>query len=246
MNSRYQQNFKNWVATNSSDHGVSLPKYEKALEQTALAIKKIISWLELERERFLVYPSLTDDIEQYESIAQVMRARFSKIAIIGVGGASLGAQAVCALSSKAFQGAPSLIFLDNPSAERLEMELEDIAATGFIVISKSGNTAETIAQTLVVLERASPDQFLFISEPAENPLRRIADHFKIQVLDHDPKLGGRFSVFSVVGVLPALIAGIDVRRLRLGAQETIDSIVNCRDPLENYLYPSTLQARENR
>ena len=122
MNSRYQQNFKNWVATNSSDHGVSLAKYEKALDQTAFAIKKIINWLELDREPFLVYPSLTDDIEQYESIAQVMRARFSKIAVIGVGGASLGAQAVCALSSKAVQGRPSLIFLDNPSAERLEIE----------------------------------------------------------------------------------------------------------------------------
>ena len=165
-----------------------------------------------------------------ERVAGRLRERFNKIAVIGVGGASLGGQAVTALAARADAQATPMVFLDNPNSARLEAVLAGAAETGFIVISKSGATAETLAQTLLALDHARADRFLFITGPGDNPLRRIAGELGITVLDHDPGLGGRFSVFSLVGVLPALIAGLDAGALRRGASEVLQAALSAAEP----------------
>ena len=159
-----------------------------------------------------------------------LRERFKNIAVIGVGGASLGGQAVTALAAPADAETTPIVYLDNPNSTRLEAVLAGEAETGFIVISKSGATAETLAQTLLALDHARAERFLFVTRPGDNPLRRVAGELGITVLDHDPELGGRFSVFSLVGVLPALIAGLDAGALRRGASETLEAALSAAEP----------------
>lgn len=222
---RYEQ-----LSTKCFSAGVSEEDYIHALARTAPALARIKGWHKNGEQAFLRYPVISDDLAMLEGMAQNLRQRFARIAIIGVGGASLGGQAVSALAANSGTDGTPLVFLDNPDAARLQAELDGAADTGFIVISKSGATAETLAQTMIALEQAAAERFLFITGPGDNPLRRIVQERGVSVLDHDPDLGGRFSVFSAVGVLPLLIAGLDAKAFRRGASETLHALLGADEP----------------
>ncbi len=222
---RYEQ-----LSTKCFEAGVSEEDYLHALARTAPALARIKGWQKNGEQTFLRYPEISDDLAMLESMAQNLRQRFARIAIIGVGGASLGGQAVSALTANSDADGTALAFLDNPDAARLQAELDGGPDTGFIVISKSGGTAETLAQTMIALEQAAAERFLFVTSPGDNPLRRIAQERGVSVLDHDPDLGGRFSVFSAVGVLPLLIAGLDAKAFRQGANETLHALLDADEP----------------
>jgi glucose-6-phosphate isomerase len=107
----------------------------------------------------------------------------------------------------------------------------DLKRSGVIAISKSGGTAETLAQILVLLPELEaavgrdslPDHLATITEPRPSPLKALAERYGLPCFDHDPAIGGRFSVFSVVGALPALVAGLDVAAFRRGASEVLQA-----------------------
>ncbi|MEC9454732.1 MAG: glucose-6-phosphate isomerase [Pseudomonadota bacterium] len=227
---RYQHQTTKCCAAEIGQFGVTPEAYNIALARTAPALAQISAWRAAGSQPFLLYPDKSDDLPVLERVAGRLRERFNKFAVIGVGGASLGGQAVTALAARADTEATPIVFLDNPNSTRLEAILAAEVETGFIVISKSGATAETLAQTLLALDHAKADRFLFITGPGDNPLRRVAGELGITVLDHDPGLGGRFSVFSVVGVLPALIVGLDAGALRRGASETLELALNAAEP----------------
>jgi len=121
---------------------------------------------------------------------------------------------------------------DNLDAQSLQDLLGrlDLKKTAFLAISKSGGTPETLAQTLVCLgavagavgEAAAGSHFIAITDPGDNPLRRLAARWSMIVLNHDPGIGGRFSVLSLVGLLPALILGLDAAAVRRGAARVLD------------------------
>ena len=225
---RYEQHSEKCFAAEIGSGGVTPDAYSEALARTAPALAQLSAWRAAGTHPFLLYPDKSDDFTALERVAGQLRERFEKIAVIGVGGASLGGQAVTALAA----GSTPLIFLDNPNSTRLEAALADGADTGFVVISKSGATAETVAQTLLALDHAPADRFLFVTGPGNNPLRDVAGELGITVLNHDPGLGGRFSVFSVVGVLPALIAGLDAGAMRRGASEALKAALGAAEPAD--------------
>jgi len=68
--------------------------------------------------------------------------------------------------------------------------------------------------------------FLFLTQPGDSLLRRLAHEYGIDVLDHIPDLGGRFSVLSNVGLLPAAISGLNIRAIREGAREVVNYTLN--------------------
>jgi glucose-6-phosphate isomerase len=72
-----------------------------------------------------------------------------------------------------------------------------------------------------------------LTEPRDNPLRRLAVAQNMQLLDHDPGIGGRYSVLSTVGVLPALIAGLDAAALRQGAATVLDQTLAAAEARES-------------
>ena len=148
--------------------------------------------------------------------------------VIGIGGSALGAAALRdALLPPVGRRPPTLHILDNPDPDTVSALLArlDPARTLFNVVSKSGATAETMAQFLVVwrwLETALgrdavPTRFLFTTSSDRGTLRELASRYDIPALPIPESVGGRFSVLSPVGLLPAAAAGIDIEALLAGA-----------------------------
>ncbi len=176
----------------------------------------------------------TDELRRF---ADGVGQAFSDIVVLGIGGSALGAIALRsalrstvwnALSDEQRDYYPRLHVLDNvdPGSMRSLLERLELGRTLFIVISKSGGTAETMAQYLVVRERlerelgtASSRHLVFITDPQKGALRRIAGADAIVSLDIPPNVGGRFSVLSPVGLLPAALIGINVDELLAGATD---------------------------
>ena len=206
---------------------------ERGLSHVAFAAEldasvTILEWLEGERRSralpLLALPDLRDDLDVISAAVEALRQRFPRFALIGAGGSSLGGQCLADLAGAG--PAAALTFLDGLDGRTLAelLTLADVAETGFVVISKSGGTVEPLAQLLVAIRaceeaRIGPlaERFLVVAEPGDNPLRRLAERFDFTVLDHDPGVGGRYSVLSVVGAVPALLLGLDPAALRAGA-----------------------------
>lgn len=199
------------------------------------ALKRLRSAHETDTMPFLRLPSARKDLEGLVPIADHYQRRFDDVLILGTGGSSLGSRALYEMAdgdSDRIRSAPTLHIITNVDPfvwDRLIRRL-DYRRTGIIVISKSGGTTETMMQFLsvlpVVLERLDADELArcitVITEPGDNPLRKLAARYNLPVLDHDPRVGGRYSVLSVVGMLPTLISGLDAVEIRQGAQAVLD------------------------
>ncbi|MGH7466651.1 MAG: glucose-6-phosphate isomerase [Longimicrobiales bacterium] len=187
--------------------------------------------------------ALIDDIERF---AEKEGQAFAAVVVLGIGGSALGALALKQALAKPDWNSlddagrdyfPRLHVLDNidPSTIGPLLDRIDVRRALFNVISKSGATAETMAQYLIVRERLGlsfPDDgyrahLLFTTDPKQGVLRELADLEGIATLPIPPNVGGRFSVLSAVGLLPAALIGIDIRALLQGARDMDE---RCRAP----------------
>lgn len=169
----------------------------------------------------------TGDLELIGAVADRLKS-YRDIVIFGTGGSSLGAQMLCALQESA---PPRLHFLDNidPHTFTCYFKALDLKKTAFLVVSKSGSTAETLGQFLGLLSRVRagqvlPKSVIVLTEPGDRPLRLLAQKHGMTILDHHPQIGGRFSVFSNVGLLPAALVGVDIAQVRAGARSVLDHV----------------------
>ena len=171
----------------------------------------------------------TKDIEAARAVAATFCKDTSDVAVLGIGGSSLGGKALLALSPGT---GPRLKFHDNPDPESWAKALAgfDLKTTRFVCISKSGGTAETLMQALTAadaIEKAGGGKYLkhhfaIVTEPKPSALAAFAQSIGAPILDHPLGIGGRYSVLSTVGILPALIMGLDVAALRAGARTARD------------------------
>ena len=188
-------------------------------------------------------PEAQGDLAMIEARAEHHREHADNVVVLGTGGSSLGGQALYALADSGFGpsgDSPRLHFLDNIDPHTFDHLFRslDLARTDFLVISKSGGTAETLLQCLVCLEaladavgreNAAP-HVTVIAEPGGNPLRRLAESWGFTVIDHDPGIGGRYAALTPVGLLPAVIAGLDPAALREGAHLVLHRSLNAARP----------------
>ncbi len=173
-------------------------------------------------------------LDQVEAFVARARGRYTDVVLLGIGGSSLGPIALRnalrpplwnQLDAGARDGLPRLHVLDNVDPHTIDAVLSrlDLARALFLVISKSGGTAETMAQYLIARARLTraglplPDHLCFVTDPQKGALRPIANADGIPALDIPANIGGRFSVLSPVGTLPAALIGIDIRALLDGA-----------------------------
>ncbi|MGE0154041.1 MAG: glucose-6-phosphate isomerase [Reyranellaceae bacterium] len=242
----YTQIIDDCLADKIGGTGLSRAAFEAMLARCAPSIAKLNRWRQDGTLPLLRLPGRTDDLAQMQEVAADFRKRFANVVVLGTGGSSLGGQTLCALHDRGFgpaQGAPKLWFMDNVDPDTFGELFErlDPESTGFIAISKSGGTAETLTQLLIVLdwfeahyggEQAS-DHVLAITEPKDNVLRRLAQRHGIRTLEHDPGVGGRFSVLSLVGLIPAAIAGLDIAKVRQGAAAVLDATLAAKNPADS-------------
>jgi glucose-6-phosphate isomerase len=237
----YRQDIGGCMAWRIADAGLAEAELAETVEALQNAIRRIVVEHRAGLLPQLALPERRDDLAMLQRIAQRHR-RLETTLVLGIGGSSLGGQAVCALA-KAKRPRPErdgtdVVFLENIDPETFApwLDAAERQDAGFIVISKSGSTAETIAQLLAAWDRmraalgpeTAPDHFTIMTEPGDNPLGRFARGNGMRLVEHDPKLGGRYSVLST-GALPALIAGLDAAALRLGAQEVVTQFLNTQN-----------------
>jgi glucose-6-phosphate isomerase len=195
------------------------------------------------------------DIEEARAAYERLSLGADTVLILGTGGSSLGGQALAQLGGWSIPGdngpdgvkRPRLRFYDNLDARSFMhgLRILNIPKARFIVISKSGTTAETLAQTLTAfkfIEDAGhaaliPEIFLGVSEPetpgATNGLRNLFSAHKIPILPHSTEIGGRYSAFTTVGLLPAFARGLDPVAFRAGARKVVEELKSAAMPEEH-------------
>jgi glucose-6-phosphate isomerase len=178
-------------------------------------------------------------VQNIKRFAEGVGQAFDHILVLGIGGSALGAKALLnalrrpgwnELDDEGREFFPRLTVLDNVDPVSVAEALRRIDPRRVLVnvISKSGGTAETMAQYLVVrnwLEQAmgpaAARHLVFTTDPAKGALREIAQRDGVAALEVPSDVGGRFSVLSPVGLLPAALVGIDIEALLAGAREAL-------------------------
>lgn len=188
-------------------------------------------------ESSLALPTDEGLLSQVLDMAKQLRsATLQYVIVIGIGGSNLGAQAVYEAVAGSMNllvdRLPKLLFLDTVTDEKMTAVmrvLEQLSSReDFLVIAvtKSGTTTETIANTEVIWQFVEEqfgdarDRFVFITDE-DSKLWRLAKEKKAQRLPVPQAVGGRFSVFSAVGLLPLALADIDVEELLAGARRAV-------------------------
>ena len=133
--------------------------------------------------------------------------KFNNFNIIGIGGSSLGIEAIYNFLS--FKIKKKFNFYNNIDSNKF-LEKKKIKSLN-IIISKSGNTLETISNFNILNNKKNN---LFISEKSNNYLRKLANKLKCEVLEHRNYIGGRYSVLSEVGMLPSILMGLKEEKFK--------------------------------
>lgn len=194
-----------------------------------LLVERQRGGLEAEYASLNLHEAMEDSLPAIEAEVQHLRS-FREIIVIGIGGSNLGALAVgqaLAYGGRKQDG-PRLHFLDNVDPDYLHDLLASLPpdATAVITVSKSGGTLETAAQYLVVRDwlngalgqAAARERQWVVTDPESGWLRSLARTERLRSLPVPPRVGGRYSVLTAVGLLPLGASGVDVRALLAGAR----------------------------
>lgn len=191
---------------------------------------------------FLELPFDRETAGRVAEVAESFGQWFEDVVVLGIGGSGLGAVALREAllvpawnerSDEVREYHPRLHVVDNPDPRTVQALFEriDPRRALFVVISKSGSTAETMALYLVARARVAAvveaeqgrGHFLFVTDPERGALRALAEAEGIPTLPVPANVGGRFSVLSSVGLLPAAVCGIDIDELLAGAAAMVEA-----------------------
>ena len=159
---------------------------------------------------------LSDKIKLNFSLKKMKNfEKFRTIALIGMGGSILGAEAIHSFLK--FKIKKKLYFFNDVNVKKLLLfkKKEDFKKTLFIVISKSGETLETFSNlfALNILKKNSKN-LIIISEKKNNSLHNLAKKLNLVFIEHNPHVGGRYSVLTEVGLVPSFFMGVNIKKLR--------------------------------
>ena len=191
---------------------------KKEEERAFQAIKK--------EQKSIGYYSLPEqDISSILEYCNAIPKEVDTIAVIGIGGSSLGAKAVYEFMKPVKDLPRKLYFFESTDPINITDLLSkfDIQKTHFLVISKSGSTVETFSIYKYIYSlHDNPSSYTFITDPG-SPLEKYAKEINASVLPLPDNVGGRFSVLSTVGLVPLAMCGIDIKALLAGAKAVKNS-----------------------
>jgi glucose-6-phosphate isomerase len=250
----YTQSIEGCLEGAIGSHGLTTMELTRWLNPLAPGLAALKEDYRSRRLPHLRIPEETADLVEAETALARLSKGAETIVFFGIGGSSLGGQTLAQLGGWNIPGMadaaqrqrPRTRFYDNLDPVTLQAALGsfDLSATRFVLISKSGGTPETLVQALAALQAVTdtgladrlPELFLGITEPAlpgkENGLRTLLEAHGIPILNHHPGIGGRFSVFTNVGLLPTLARGLDARAVRAGAREVVAALMVASSPRE--------------
>ena len=191
MNLTKNIEFKNFKSTNSKK------KIQKFFKQLINENNYILSSLRKSyKDSFH-----KSDINKYK--------KYSKIVIIGIGGSILGAKTIYSFLKNKIK--KKFFFIDNFKNDNLIDVLNKKKLN--VIVSKSGNTLETITNANILINKK--DENIIITENKNSYLRSLANKIKCKIIDHNNYIGGRYSVLSEVGMVPAELMGLSSNKFRV-------------------------------
>jgi glucose-6-phosphate isomerase len=229
--------FNHLMVESAQGEGITERELREAAERSRLIAQDI-------RERrakgflpFLDLPYQQGMVKEIKEYARTVKEKFADLVILGIGGSALGGITLHhalhppfynLLTPRKRKGCPRIFFAENidPDGFKGLLNLLDLKKTLFNVISKSGETAETMAQFLIVREllvkklgsKRYKEHLLITTDAESGRLRQICRSEGLIDFTIPQGVGGRFSVFTPVGLLPAALTGIDCEGLLAGAR----------------------------
>jgi len=159
-----------------------------------------------------------------KKIIPKLKKNFSTVKLIGIGGSILGTKAIYNFLHKKVK--KNFLFIDNLTDKKFSVLNEK--KTLNIIVSKSGNTLETILNTNIFVTKKSNN--IFITEKKNSFLRNLANQLKNEVIDHNNFIGGRYSVLSEVGMLPVSLMGFNEKKFK-----QFNNLIKKKNFLENLI-----------
>lgn len=205
-------------------------------------VNDVFSYLKQEIKSLEIFKVLDNNTQPIKDLAKKFD-KFEKILVIGTGGSSLGGKSLVSFNSMFYGKNSRLIFLENIDSLHFNNIIQNCTPqnTGIIVISKSGKTTETLMLFLTICELWPEfdykNQAIAITEFSENnDLKILAESKDMPVIEHNLNIGGRFSVFSVVGLLPAVLEGVDIDLFINGAKNVLNDVLDSQKPEDCSLF----------
>ena len=243
-----------------AENGISPEQLDGLARETSPLIQKLNSQRKARQTPYRDLPYNKKTPQQVKELAAELKDDCENLVVLGIGGSALGNIALqTALNpymynlDDAQRSGPRLFIFDNIDPSQLASFLDWVGdrldRTIFNVISKSGRTAETASQFLIVrqllTDRLGPkglqNQIVATTDPKQGTLRKIADEAGLRCLEVPDGVGGRFSVLSAVGLFSAAMCGVDIDSLLDGAGD-MDARVSREDFYKN---PAALNAAIN-
>jgi len=229
--------FNNLMAESVQGEGIT----EQELSGTAERARQILQEMQERRAQgqlpFMDLPYQRGMVKEIKEYARTVKGKFTDLVILGIGGSALGGITLHHALHPPFynllppgerKGCPRIFFAENidPDGFNGLLDILEVRTTLFHVISKSGETAETMAQFLIVKDllvkklgkKRSCENLLITTDAASGWLRQICRSEGLADFTVPQGVGGRFSVFTPVGLLPAALTGIDCEGLLSGAR----------------------------
>ncbi len=235
------------AAAAGSDHGLTDDDLLGLREDSLAALTAVQGRRERDL-RWLDLPYQREVLAQIQEYAARVKGRFENVVVLGIGGSALGNRALHRALNSPYHdlapptGLPRLFVLDNVDPDLIGEFLDQVDPTTclFNVISKSGSTAETMSQFMIVRQRlvealgeeGHRDHLVITTDAAKGTLRPIVEEEGYTSFVVPDGVGGRFSVLSPVGMVSSALLGIDVQGLAAGAAE-MDRRCRSQEFLEN-------------
>jgi len=221
--------------TGADSQKLDMATYEARADEMAARLREETG---AGRLPFLTMPYAAALKDQLSHLKDFLKG-FDHMLLLGIGGSALGAralqQAFFPQQDQPGHTGPSLWIADNVDSYALEAYLAKLPAdkTVVVTVSKSGGTIETVGQYFILkkwMQKHAGDgwfeHMLLVTDETQGFLRGEADQFNIPTLPVPDNLGGRYSVLSAVGMIPALFLGMDVDALMAGAAEVADLLID--------------------
>ncbi len=253
--------YKNVMADVIGDeHGITKSQFKQLAEKTIPLIKQVNDERKTGKTPYRELPYNDNTAKQVKDLAAELKGGCENLVVLGIGGSALGNISLqTALNPYMYnidrnqRSGPRLFVFDNIDPAQLGSFLDWVAdkldKTIFNIISKSGRTAETASQFLIVrkmlIDKLGSDdlknQIVATTDPKQGTLRQIANDANLKTLEVPDGVGGRFSVLSAVGLFSAAMCGIDIDALLEGARD-MDKTVSNEDFYKN---PAAINAAIN-
>lgn len=218
-------------------HGIKKAEIDGALASHAAAYAEVIDNSGKGWQEWTETPMISDKtVEELCAFGKSIREKASSFVVLGIGGSALGP--ICVFNAllhlhhnelpKEMRKAPKLYVEDNVDPERMAALLDviDIKTTYFNVITKSGETSETLSQFIILYnllkkelgEAAAKEHIFVTTTDGKGSLYNVAKKEGFKIFGIPAGVGGRFSVLSNVGLVPFAVVGVDVKSMLAGAR----------------------------